>query len=96
MTSTLSRANSAAISTKRSGRLSAQRYSIVAVRPSIQPSSRSRCTNAPVHDVHRSEFLAAVVAALEGCDEVTNDQLGRVLAETQLLYRGGPAGVDGT
>jgi hypothetical protein len=33
-----------------------------------------------------------VVAALEGCDEVSNDALGRVLAETQLLYRGGPAG----
>jgi hypothetical protein len=50
----------------------------------------------PVCRSDRSEFLAAVVAALEGYDEVTNDQLGRVLAETQLLYRGGPAGVDVT
>ena len=46
MTSTLSRTNSAAISAKRSSRPSAQRYSIVTVRPSIQPSSRSRCTKA--------------------------------------------------
>ena len=46
MTSTLSRTNSAAISAKRSLRPSAQRYSIATVRPSIQPSSRSRCTKA--------------------------------------------------
>ena len=44
MTSTFSRANSAAISAARSSRPSAQRNSIVMVRPSIQPSSRSRCT----------------------------------------------------
>ena len=49
MTSTLSRTNSAAISAKRSLRPSAQRYSIATVRPSIQPSSRSRCTKAAVH-----------------------------------------------
>src|SRR6266446_2796379 len=49
MTLTLSRTNSAAISAKRSLRPSAQRYSIAKVRPSIQPSSRSRCTNAAVH-----------------------------------------------
>ena len=49
MTSTLSRTNSAAISAKRSVRPSAQRYSIATVRPSIQPSSRSRCTKAAVH-----------------------------------------------
>src|SRR5262245_52978222 len=42
ITSTLSRTNSAAISPKRSGLPSAQRYSIARVRPSIQPSSRSR------------------------------------------------------
>jgi hypothetical protein len=39
----------------------------------------------PICRSDRSEFLAAVVAALEGCSDVTNDQLGRVLAETQLL-----------
>jgi hypothetical protein len=50
----------------------------------------------PVCRSDRSEFLAAVVAALEGCDEVSNDALVRVLAEAQLLYRGGPAGIDGT
>ena len=49
MTSTLSRTNSAAISAKRSLRPSAQRYSIARLRPSIQPSSRSRCTKAAVH-----------------------------------------------
>ena len=49
ITSTLSRTNSAAISSKRSGCPSAQRYSIATVRPSIQPSSRSRCANAATH-----------------------------------------------
>jgi hypothetical protein len=46
MTSTFSRTNSAAISEKRSVRPSAHRYSIATVRPSIQPSSRNRRTNA--------------------------------------------------
>ena len=41
---TLRRTNSAAISA--SLRPSAQRYSIARFRPSLQPSSRSRCTNA--------------------------------------------------
>jgi hypothetical protein len=50
----------------------------------------------PVCRSDRSEFLAAVVDALAGCSDVSNDELGCVLAETQLLYRGGPAGVDGT
>ena len=49
MTSTLSRTNSAAISVKRSGRPSAQRTSSTTVRPSIQPSSRSRWTKAGTH-----------------------------------------------
>ena len=44
MTSTLSRTNSAAISASARLRPSAQRYSIATVRPSTQPSSRSRCT----------------------------------------------------
>src|SRR5262245_29976228 len=49
ITSTLSRTNSAAISANRPVRPSAQRYSIARLRPSIQPSSRSRCTKAAVH-----------------------------------------------
>jgi hypothetical protein len=49
MTSTLSRTNSATISGGRSKRPSAQRYSIATLRPSIQPSSRNRCTKAAVH-----------------------------------------------
>ncbi len=49
MTSTLRRTNSAAISAARSERPSAQRYSIAIVRPSIQPSSRNRCTKAATH-----------------------------------------------
>src|SRR6516225_4383691 len=43
MTSTFSWTNSAAISTNRSSRPSAQRYSTAMVRPSIQPKSRNRC-----------------------------------------------------
>ena len=58
MTSTLSRTNSAAISAKRSLRPSAQRYSIATVRPSIQPSSRSRCTKAAVHGSELEGVLA--------------------------------------
>jgi hypothetical protein len=50
----------------------------------------------PVCRSDRSEFLAAIVNALAGASQVGNVELGRVLAETQLLYRGGPAGVDGT
>ncbi len=51
MTFILSRTNSAVISPKRSSRPSAQRYSILTVRFSIQPSSFSRCTKAVVHGV---------------------------------------------
>jgi hypothetical protein len=58
MTSILSRTNSAAISAKRSVRPSAQRYSIVTVRPSIQPSSRSRCTKASVHSLWTEPVFA--------------------------------------
>src|SRR5262249_16780260 len=47
--SALSRANSAANSAGRSGRPFVQRYSIATVRPSIQPSSRSRAAKAAVH-----------------------------------------------
>src|SRR5262249_27373680 len=49
MTSTLELTNSVAISAKRSGRPSANRYSKAMVRPSIQPSSRKRSTRAAYH-----------------------------------------------
>jgi hypothetical protein len=49
MTSALARTNSAAISAMRSLRPSAQRYSIAMVCPSVQPSSRRRCTKAAAH-----------------------------------------------
>src|SRR5262249_27991694 len=51
ITSTLSRTNSAAISANRSLRPSAQRYSIVRLRPSLQPNSRNRWTKAAVHSL---------------------------------------------
>src|SRR5262249_52775826 len=44
MISTLSRTNSAASSARRSLRPSAQRYSILTLRPSFQPSSCNCCT----------------------------------------------------
>ena len=59
MTSTLSRTNSAANSAKRSLRPSAQRYSIATVRPSIQPSSRNRCTKAAAHWLSADAVLCA-------------------------------------
>jgi hypothetical protein len=70
MTSTLSRTNSAAISAKRSSRPSAQRYSTAMVRPSIQPSSRSRCTNAAVHSLAADRVLwpnKPMVGSFVGC-----------------------------
>ena len=51
MTSTLSPTNSAANSAKRSSRPSLQRYSIATLRPSIQPSSRSRCARETTHSL---------------------------------------------
>jgi hypothetical protein len=48
MTSTFCCTNSAAISATRSGRPSAQRCSIVMVRPSTQPRARRRCKKAAV------------------------------------------------
>jgi hypothetical protein len=70
MTSTLSRTNSAAISAKRSLRPSAQRYSIATVRPSIQPSSCSRCTKAATHWL-LAEGVAApknpMIGSFAGC-----------------------------
>ena len=50
ITVTFWRTNSAAISARRSLLPSAQRYSIVMVRPSTHPRSRSRCTKAVVHE----------------------------------------------
>jgi hypothetical protein len=57
--STLSRTNSAAISSSCLGRPAAQRDSIVIVWPSIQPSSRSRCKNAPVLRLGIRGFVGA-------------------------------------
>jgi hypothetical protein len=48
---TLRWTNSAAISLNRSVRPSPQRYSIVRLRSSLQPSSRSRCKSAAVHSL---------------------------------------------
>src|SRR5262249_10916423 len=70
MTSTLRRTNSAATSAKRSGRPSAQRYLIVTVRPSIQPSSPKRRTKASVHG-RQTDAAAAprrpMVGTFPGC-----------------------------
>src|SRR6266851_5666923 len=70
MTSTLSRANSAAISPKRSLRPSAQRYSIATVLPSTQPSSRSRCTNAGTQSFQTEGVVVPrnpMVGSFAGC-----------------------------
>ena len=70
MTPTLSRTNSFAIAVKRSLRPSAQRYSIATVRPSIQPSSRSRFTKAAVQLVQFDAVLAPrkpIVGTLPCC-----------------------------
>jgi hypothetical protein len=58
MTSTLSLTNSAAISANRLLLPSAQRYSMATVRPSIQPSSRSRLENAVTHWVATEDEAA--------------------------------------
>ena len=70
MTSTLSRTNSAAISAKRSNRPSAQRTSIATVRPSIQPSSRSRCTKAALRQLSTEAlvgFKNPMVGSFSAC-----------------------------
>jgi hypothetical protein len=69
MTSTLRRTNSAAISVLRSGRPSNQRYSNAMVRPSIQPSSRSRPTRASVHGRQAAASVprTPIVGSLLGC-----------------------------
>jgi hypothetical protein len=58
MTSTLSLTSSVAISAKRSLRPSAHRYSIATVRPSVHPSSRSRCTKAAVRSLWATGVLS--------------------------------------
>jgi hypothetical protein len=58
ITSTFILTNSAAISAKRSLRPSAHRYSMVTVRPSIQPSSRSRSTKPASQRLHNGAVVA--------------------------------------
>jgi hypothetical protein len=70
MISTLSRTNSAAISAKRSLRPSPQRYSIARLRPSIQPSSRSRWTKGAAHSLAAERVLwpkNPMVGSFFGC-----------------------------
>jgi hypothetical protein len=69
ITSTFMRTNSAAISAPRSGRPSDQRYSIAMVRPSIQPSSRSRCTKAAVQGLQTEASVPKnpMVGSFPGC-----------------------------
>ena len=70
MMSTLSWANSAAISAKRSLRPSAQRYSIAIVRPSIQPRSWSRRTNAATRSLSPTGVLSPknpTIGRFPGC-----------------------------
>ena len=70
MTLTLSLTNSAAISAKRSVCPSTQRYSIATVRPSTQPSSRSRSTKASIHSLAAERVLGPrnpMVGSLPGC-----------------------------
>jgi hypothetical protein len=67
--STFRRTNSAAISATRSRRPSNQRYSIAMLRPSIQPSSRSRSTKAAVHGLQTEASVPRnpMVGSLPGC-----------------------------
>src|SRR4029077_16631203 len=70
MSSTLRRANSAAISAPRSLRPPAQRYSIAMLRPSVQPSPRSRCWNAAVQGAQADgvdEPKRPIVGSLDAC-----------------------------
>jgi uncharacterized protein DUF6166 len=70
MTSTFRRTNSAAISAKRSIRPSPQRTSIATLRPSVQPSSRSRCTKAVIHGPQLegvAEPKNPIVGSFDGC-----------------------------
>src|SRR5262245_59693136 len=70
MTLTLSRTNSAALWAARSARPSDQRYSIAMVRPSVQPSSRSRCTKAATHSLAAERVLwpkKPMVGSLSPC-----------------------------
>src|SRR5215467_2136648 len=87
MTSTLSRTNSAAISATRSERPSDQRYSIAMVRPSIQPSARSRSAKAVMYALHavasapRNPMVGAVRRRSEDDYDVLADGVvvGRIM-----------------
>ena len=70
MTSTFCRTNSATISVARSLRPSADRTSIATVRPSIQPSSRSRCTKAALRQLSTEAlvgFKNPMVGSFSAC-----------------------------
>src|SRR5262252_7488811 len=71
MISTLSRTNSEANSAARSLLPSAQRYSMTKLRPSVQPSSRSRCkkaaTQRPWAAGTDTEPKNPMVGSLPGC-----------------------------
>src|SRR3989454_4478247 len=85
ITSTLSRTNSAAISAKRSLRPSAQRYSIATLRPSLQRSSRSRCTKAAVHWLCAAavpEPMNPMVGSFAGCASAASGARMRLTART--------------
>src|SRR6516165_1932264 len=86
----LSRTNSAAISALRSGRPSDQRYSIAMVRPSTQPSSRSRPTKAAVQGL-KTDALAPmkqIVGSLSGaCEYVASGQTAADPAITLMKSR---------
>src|SRR5262249_25826786 len=78
MTSTLSRTNSAAISARRSLRPSAQRYSTATVRPSVHPSSRSRCAKAATHWLMAKGVLGPkkpMVGSFADCARVTTGHI---------------------
>ena len=70
MTSTLSPTNSVAISLYRSERPPAQRNAIATLRPSVQPSSRSRSTKADTHGAASDSVLEPknpIVGSLRAC-----------------------------
>ncbi len=69
MRSTWRWTNSAAISASRSGRAFYQRYSISTVRPSIQPSARSRSTKASTQErkAEASANRSPMVRSLPSC-----------------------------
>src|SRR6516165_10626324 len=79
----LSRTNSAAISALRSGRPSDQRYSIAMVRPSTQPSSRSRPTKAAVQGLKTDAFapMKPILGSFSACGYAAT---GHVVADQEI------------